>query len=194
LPKNFHFLFRPKTKFWLKTPSSMHEKKTGWCHWALIFCVDVHMEVIPLPLSAWVHLSLVPLSCGRHKWMAPDRPSRRCCSLDTLYMSLFRYISRLFCRSFEPLPLAGLQVRPAAWYMGLGNTLVWFMLNRNSCYFTKNCTWLQSKQVLSRQPGPGRAFICGVCYARDKHHLYSTRQGVPCHKSSGLFDSMQGFI
>jgi len=33
-----------------KTPTSLHEKKTGWRQWALIFSVDVHMELTPLTL------------------------------------------------------------------------------------------------------------------------------------------------
>jgi len=27
-----------------KTQTSLHKKKTGWHQWAIIFCVDVHME------------------------------------------------------------------------------------------------------------------------------------------------------
>jgi len=56
-------------------PTSLHEKKIGWCQWALIliFCVDVHMELTPSP----VHMrppkaSPAPPLCGRHKWMAPN--------------------------------------------------------------------------------------------------------------------------
>jgi len=42
-----------------KTPTSLHEKKTGWHKWILflIFCVDVHMGLDP----TCVHLSLTPL-------------------------------------------------------------------------------------------------------------------------------------
>jgi len=28
-----------------KKPISLHEKKTGWCKWALTFCVDIHTEL-----------------------------------------------------------------------------------------------------------------------------------------------------
>jgi len=41
------------------TPTSVHEKKTGWCQWALICSVDVHMELTPPP-SACIHLRLTP--------------------------------------------------------------------------------------------------------------------------------------
>jgi len=30
-----------------KTPTSLREKRTGWCRWALIVYVDVHMELTP---------------------------------------------------------------------------------------------------------------------------------------------------
>ena len=67
------------------TPTSLHEKKTGWRQWilSLIFCVDVHMVLDPsLPPSTRVHLSLTPplrvdvingwpLRCfpKRHSWL-----------------------------------------------------------------------------------------------------------------------------
>src|SRR6218665_1318299 len=46
-----------------KTPTSLHEKKIVCRQWTLIliFCVDVHMGLDPLPLSTCVHLSLTPL-------------------------------------------------------------------------------------------------------------------------------------
>jgi len=34
------------------TPTSLHEEKTQWRQWALIFCVNVHMKLDPLP-SVW---------------------------------------------------------------------------------------------------------------------------------------------
>ena len=37
---------------------------------ALIFCVDVHMELTLFPPSACIDLSLAPPR-GRHKWKAP---------------------------------------------------------------------------------------------------------------------------
>jgi len=37
--------------------ASLHEKKTGWHQWALIFCADVHMELAPSP-STFVQLSV----------------------------------------------------------------------------------------------------------------------------------------
>src|SRR6218665_1591323 len=45
-----------------KMPTSLHEKKTGSRQWILIliFCVDVHMGLDPLPPSTCVHLSLTP--------------------------------------------------------------------------------------------------------------------------------------
>jgi len=53
----------------------LQEKKTGWRQWALIliFCVDVHMELNPIPP---VHMrppvpDPLPPPCGRHTWMAP---------------------------------------------------------------------------------------------------------------------------
>src|SRR6218665_979483 len=45
-----------------KTPTSLHEKKTVCRQWTLIliFCVDVHMELDPLPPSTCLHLTLTP--------------------------------------------------------------------------------------------------------------------------------------
>ena len=56
-----------------KRPTSLHEKKTGWHQWILIFCVDVHVGLDPPPS---VHMrplepGPLPTPCGRHKWMAP---------------------------------------------------------------------------------------------------------------------------
>ena len=54
--KNFQFLGLPKMKLWSKkTPNFFHEKKTGWCPWALIFCMDVHMELTPLSPLVRIH-------------------------------------------------------------------------------------------------------------------------------------------
>ena len=70
--KNFTFI-PSKDKILVKrTPTSLHEKKTGWTL-ILIFCVDVHMGLDP-PLSrphasSWAWPPSPP--CGRHKWMAP---------------------------------------------------------------------------------------------------------------------------
>jgi len=64
------FLFRPKTKFRLKMPTSLHEKKTGWCHWTQILYVDVHLELTPFRRRPPERDSLPP-PCGRHTWMAP---------------------------------------------------------------------------------------------------------------------------
>ena len=50
-----------------KTQVSLHEKKTGWCQWALIFCVDVHL-LPPRPqasTSAWVEGAGVPNTSDR---------------------------------------------------------------------------------------------------------------------------------
>jgi len=46
-----------------KTPTSLHEKKTGWCQWILVLmlCVDVQMGLDPSPPSTRIHLSLTPL-------------------------------------------------------------------------------------------------------------------------------------
>ena len=69
-------LFIPsKDEILVKTTStSLHEKKTGWRLWALIFCVDVHMELISPP-SACVHPNLFPPPppCGRYKWIPSYR-------------------------------------------------------------------------------------------------------------------------
>ena len=51
-----------------KTPTSFHERKTGWCQWALIliFCVDVNMELtLPSPRQC-AHASI---------WAWPPSPS-----------------------------------------------------------------------------------------------------------------------
>ena len=32
------------------TPTSLCKKNTGWCQWALIFSVDIHMELTPSPI------------------------------------------------------------------------------------------------------------------------------------------------
>jgi len=67
LTKTLHFLFRRKRKFWNKRRQLLWIRRRQW---VLIFCVDVHVEMIPSPHShaptwAW------PTPCGRHKWMAP---------------------------------------------------------------------------------------------------------------------------
>ena len=53
-----------------KMPISLHEKKTGWRLWTLvwIFCVDVHMGVDPSPRAHASTPAWYP--CGRHKCMA----------------------------------------------------------------------------------------------------------------------------
>jgi len=51
LTKHFNFLFRSKDEILVqKTTTSLHEKKTGWRQWALIFCVEVHMALTPSPV------------------------------------------------------------------------------------------------------------------------------------------------
>ena len=86
-----HYLFRPKTKFWFKKPTSLHEKKTGW---ALIFnflCGHPHgadMPSHPPPLVCMrpPEPGPTPPSCGHRKWMAP-------CSI---------HLNRVFCLYLVP--------------------------------------------------------------------------------------------
>ena len=59
--KIYTFSSIQRRNFGRKPPASLHERKTGWRQWALIFCVDVHLELTPSPPSACVHLSLTPL-------------------------------------------------------------------------------------------------------------------------------------
>jgi len=47
LTTNFYFLFQSQDEILVKKTTSLHEKKTGRRQWALIFCVDVHMALIP---------------------------------------------------------------------------------------------------------------------------------------------------
>src|SRR6218665_723821 len=65
-----------------KTPTFLHQKMTGWCQWAIIFCVDVHRSSL-LPSPTCIHLSLTPPPFGRHKWNAPK--GRRAISKGQLY-------------------------------------------------------------------------------------------------------------
>src|SRR6218665_578003 len=45
---NLHFWYTvQKRNSGPKTPTSLHEKRTGWCQWALSFCVDVDMQLTP---------------------------------------------------------------------------------------------------------------------------------------------------
>jgi len=43
-----------------KVPTSLHDKKTGWRQWVIIFCCGRPHGADPLPLSTSVHLSLTP--------------------------------------------------------------------------------------------------------------------------------------
>jgi len=49
IPSKDEIMVQKRQLLWLR--------RRGWCQWALIFCVDAHMELTP---SAWVHLSLTP--------------------------------------------------------------------------------------------------------------------------------------
>jgi len=53
-----------------KTTTSLHEKKTGRCQWAIIFCIDVHIALTPSPVCRRSPEPDLPPPCGRHKWMA----------------------------------------------------------------------------------------------------------------------------
>jgi len=60
LPKYLHFYSVQRIPFLVKfTPTSLHEKKTGWRRWTLILilCVDVHMGLDPSPPSTCVQSS-----------------------------------------------------------------------------------------------------------------------------------------
>jgi len=62
-------LFCPKMKLCYKNFVCALNEKTEWIHWALIFCVDVHMELIPSPSLPHVSTWAWPPSWGCHKRM-----------------------------------------------------------------------------------------------------------------------------
>ena len=71
-PKFTHFVLSKEEILVQKTQTFLREKKIEWRQWALIVCVDVHLELTPSPIRMLPPESdSLPSSCGRQKWTAP---------------------------------------------------------------------------------------------------------------------------